>query len=427
MPDTKILYILPQPFLLSRGSSFRAMATVNALTELGYQVDLLCYPLGIDPQKRQYAIHRSRRPPLLTSVKIGPSPQKVIFDIPLACMAHRMVRRNGYAVIHGVEEAGFIASWLGRKFNVPYIYRHALLDVAADRGRQLSHEPAAAESLQETRIAGDESGPGDHHRRPGDDRDPADPPGAGSLCRHPARLSPGLRRWSGDRRTPGGYQPAVFRPTAQDDPLYRQFPSLPGDRSAAGRNQGAEERLWLDVFPSPCCWSAAGKARPKSVAAYRQKAADLGIAEEVVFCGAHPAEAMPIFMDRADLLVSSRSTGNNVPLKVYTYLASGRLLVATNIPSHTQVLNAGNCLLADPEPKALARTLYRGLVEMPRGRTAAACGRGPADRRGRTAPDLQRRAQGLLQSLHPVKPFPDLHCLIISPASRYPGTTLPSR
>ena len=55
-------------------------------------------------------------------MKIGPSPQKIIFDIPLACMAHRMVRRNGYAVIHGVEEAGFIASWLGRKFNIPYIF-----------------------------------------------------------------------------------------------------------------------------------------------------------------------------------------------------------------------------------------------------------------------------------------------------------------
>ena len=39
--------------------------------------------------------------------------------------------------------------------------------------------------------------------------------------------------------------------------------------------------------------------------------------------------------------------------------------MATRIPSHTQVLNDGNCLLADPEPKSLARTLYRGLAEVP--------------------------------------------------------------
>lgn len=109
MPNNKILYILPQPFLLPRGSSFRALATVNALVELGYEIDVLCYPLGEDPKNPGLAIHRSRRPPFLHSVKIGPSPAKILFDIPLACMAHRLVRKNRYAVIHGVEEAGFIA------------------------------------------------------------------------------------------------------------------------------------------------------------------------------------------------------------------------------------------------------------------------------------------------------------------------------
>jgi glycosyltransferase involved in cell wall biosynthesis len=117
-------------------------------------------------------------------------------------------------------------------------------------------------------------------------------------------------------------------------------------------------------FPFRLLLVGGGEGEAKAVAAYRQKVAELGIADAVVFCGAHPAEAMPVFMDRADVLVSSRSTGNNVPLKIYTYLASGRLLVATDIPSHTQVLNAGNCLLAAPEPQALAAELYRGLFEI---------------------------------------------------------------
>ena len=74
MAGNKILYILPQPFLLPRGSSFRALATVRALVELGYEVDVLCYPLGEEPKTAGLTLHRSWRPPLLHSVKIGPSP-----------------------------------------------------------------------------------------------------------------------------------------------------------------------------------------------------------------------------------------------------------------------------------------------------------------------------------------------------------------
>lgn len=64
-----------------------------------------------------------------------------------------------------------------------------------------------------------------------------------------------------------------------------------------------------------------GAGEVKSVTAYHEMARDLGVEEEIVFCGEYPAEAMPIFMEKADLLVSSRIAGNNVPLKVYTYLA----------------------------------------------------------------------------------------------------------
>ena len=122
MATSRILYILPQPYLLSRGSSFRAMATLNALSDLGYQIDLLCYPIGLTPEAHGYHVYRSLRPFLPGSVKIGPSLKKVFFDIPLCFKARRLLHKNHYDVIHGVEEAGFIAGWLGRKHNVPYVF-----------------------------------------------------------------------------------------------------------------------------------------------------------------------------------------------------------------------------------------------------------------------------------------------------------------
>lgn len=359
----RILYILPQPYLLSRGSSFRAQATVNALAELGYRVDLLCYPLGIDPKHRQYTIHRSYRPPLLTSVKIGPSPQKILFDIPLACTAHRLVRRNGYDVIHGVEEAGFIAGWLGCKFGIPYVYdMHSWMSQQIEDGNYLrsrllldlfkKFEARAMNGARAIVTVG---------------------PEMTEILR--TRLAPGVYAatlpdcplvFDDDLTTPelrediAGRFFARSRRTILYTGNFHPYQGI--DLLLAGIRELKD--LVAGRFEFALLLVGGGAGEAKSIAAYKKMAADLGIEREVVFCGEHPAEAMPVFMERADLLVSSRSTGNNVPLKIYTYLASGRLLVATNIPSHTQVLNDGNSLLADPEPKALARSLYRGLDEV---------------------------------------------------------------
>jgi glycosyltransferase involved in cell wall biosynthesis len=48
-------------------------------------------------------------------------------------------------------------------------------------------------------------------------------------------------------------------------------------------------------------------------------------------------------------------------LKIYEQLASGIPLVATNIYSHTQVLNEQVAVLVEPEPKSLARGILAAL------------------------------------------------------------------
>lgn len=363
MPVNRVLYILPQPYLLSRGSSFRAQATVNALAELGYQVDLLCYPLGIDPKNRKYTIHRSRRPPFLTSVKIGPSPQKIIFDIPLACTAHRMVRQNGYAVIHGVEEAGFIASWLGRKFDIPYIYdMHSWMSQQIEDGNYLRCR-LLLNLFKKVELQ------------------------AMNRARAIITVGPEMTEILQTQLAPRVYAATLPDcPLVFDDDLVSQDLRDTITRQFFGRQRktilytgnfhpyqgidlllesiGKLKALVAGRFDFTLLLVGGGAGEMKSISSYKKMVSDLGVDEEVIFCGEYPAEAMPIFMEQADLLVSSRITGNNVPLKVYTYLASGRLLVATRIPSHTQVLNEGNCLLADPAPGSLAQAFFRGLVEV---------------------------------------------------------------
>ncbi len=47
-PMPKVLFISPQPFFEWRGSPIRVGFNIQALSELGYRVDLLTLPIGIE-------------------------------------------------------------------------------------------------------------------------------------------------------------------------------------------------------------------------------------------------------------------------------------------------------------------------------------------------------------------------------------------
>jgi glycosyltransferase involved in cell wall biosynthesis len=260
-----------------------------------------------------------------------------------------------------VEEAGFIAGHLGIRYGVPYIFdMHSWMSQQLEDGgylksRFLLDRFRAFESRTMNRAraivtVGPEMTEALKRLAPG----------------VPACTLPDLPLTFDEVETPGLENPITrrFFPPGRKTIVYTgNFHPYQGIdlliESIRHLKQGMDGQIDFTVL-----LVGGGPAEARTVARYQRMAADLGVEREIVFCGEHPAEAMPVFMKHADLLVSSRITGNNVPLKVYTYLASGRLLVATNIPSHTQVLNEENCLLADPEPEALARALYRGLVDI---------------------------------------------------------------
>jgi len=63
----------------------------------------------------------------------------------------------------------------------------------------------------------------------------------------------------------------------------------------------------------------------------------------------------------ADVLTSPRTAGTNTPLKVYEQLMSGKPLVATRIPAHTQVLSDEHAFLVEPTVEDLARGIIEAL------------------------------------------------------------------
>ena len=52
----------------------------------------------------------------------------------------------------------------------------------------------------------------------------------------------------------------------------------------------------------------------------------------------------------------------NTPMKIFPYLHSGRPLLATRLPTHTQLLDDSHAMLADPDPAAFADAWVR-LIE----------------------------------------------------------------
>jgi glycosyltransferase involved in cell wall biosynthesis len=92
---------------------------------------------------------------------------------------------------------------------------------------------------------------------------------------------------------------------------------------------------------------------PAGVEAYRARAVALGIADRTHFLGQQPVDRLGPHLRQSAVLVSPRLTGQNTPMKIYSYLDSGRPVVATRIPTHTQILDDEIACLVEPTPAGL--------------------------------------------------------------------------
>lgn len=93
----------------------------------------------------------------------------------------------------------------------------------------------------------------------------------------------------------------------------------------------------------------------------KKKAAELKIADKVFFTGQVMPSEIPLYIAMADVLVSPRTAGTNTPLKIYSFLKSGKPLVATRLWTHCQVLNEKISVLAAPNPKSFAEGILFAL------------------------------------------------------------------
>jgi glycosyltransferase involved in cell wall biosynthesis len=103
---------------------------------------------------------------------------------------------------------------------------------------------------------------------------------------------------------------------------------------------------------------------PQQVTHWRNEAKIHGLEDCMLFTGSLPLAEAAAYLDMAEILVSPRLGGTSVPLKIYSYLSSGKPIVATNLAPHTQVLNDEIALLVAPTGEAFANGIL-ALVRSP--------------------------------------------------------------
>ena len=70
--------------------------------------------------------------------------------------------------------------------------------------------------------------------------------------------------------------------------------------------------------------------------------------------GKQPVAQINQFMSQADILLSPRTQEVNTPMKVYSYLDSGVVVLARDLPTHTQVADSTTAYLRAADEKSFA-------------------------------------------------------------------------
>ena len=351
----KALVIAPQPFYSPRGTPFSVYYRTLVMAEMGVEVDLLTYGQGQDVEIPGMRIIRIPDFPPFGHIKTGPSMLKMFLDVFILLRTIGLLIRNRYDFVHAHEEAVFFCRFLKPLFGFKLVY-----DMHSSLPQQLTNYNFTKSKFLVGMFECLEDG---------------------ALARAEAVLTicPELAEYALSRAPIEDrhilIENSIFEPIklkkASDETASADEPAeLPADRRMiyyAGtfeRYQGIEivvgafARLREDC-PDAFLLMAGGN--PDQVEHYRNMAMEQGLDGHCLFTGTVSKALAQHYQGLASVLLSSRTEGMNTPLKVYELLASGIPLVATRIPSHTQVLSDDVCFLTEPEAAPMAAGILAAL------------------------------------------------------------------
>jgi glycosyltransferase involved in cell wall biosynthesis len=348
----RVLMVSPHPVYSPRGTPISVFNRCQALCALGHEVDLVTYPVGEDLPVEGLRYLRATMPGV-DKVAVGPSFAKLLLNGATTWRALKeAVRGRGhYDVVHTHEEAGLFGPALARLCGVPHVY-----DMGNDWADVLRNYGLEAKNPLTLIAAALEN----------------------AVIRHSdvviAHFPLIAERVAQRTTTP---VETIFNISLEADP----DPALASYIRASWLPNGSKIILYsgtlepyqgvhlllesmVELRRSPAVLVVVG-GRPEQVDDLAKRASELGVGDTVRLLGTVPSTLIPAYLMAADVLVSPRERGRNTPLKVFSYLRAGRPIVATDIASHTQVLNERSCVLVRPTALGLAAGIQSLLDDGP--------------------------------------------------------------
>jgi glycosyltransferase involved in cell wall biosynthesis len=350
----KVLMIAPQPWFSPRGTPFSVLHRLRTLSKLGHKIDLVTYSLGKDVPIENVAIHRCAKVPFVKKIAIGPSKIKIVFDWLLYQKAKELLNKNKYDLIHTHEEAGFFAPHLAKKYGLLHLYdMHSSLpqQLTNFKYTKLKFLISIFEKLERHTITNAEA--------------------VITICPelhdYVERLFPDKFNMlienvadNSDVFADKQVAPQELRQKYQlNDHLvvlyagtFEHYQGI--DLMIESSDQVLRKHQNVKMF-------LVG-GNDEQVRKYQEMVTERNLKDKYIFTGSVKPEEVPNFINLADILVSPRIEGNNTPLKIYSYLRSGKPVVATRHITHTQVLNNDVSLLTEVTPDAFGNGINQ-LIE----------------------------------------------------------------
>lgn len=335
-----ILFIAPQPFYQDRGTPIAVRLLTQTLGEQGHSVHLLVFHEGEEIAIPNVTIHRSAALPGITNIKPGLSLKKLICDFFVFIKCIRLVKTYKFDLIQAVEEAVFMAIILKKIFKIPYVYdMDSLMSLQlVDKFPSLRLVRLIMEWLEKKAVTNSI--------------------GIIAVCR---ALEDAARKFAPEKHIVRLEDITLLTTDPEEKDSLRERLGIVGlivmYVGNLERYQGID--LLIESFREALATKedlnlvVIGGSK-EDILMYQERVEQLGMQNNVFFCGQRPVNLLGHYLSQADILVSPRIQGNNTPMKIYSYLDSGKPVLATRLPTHTQVLDETISYLVNPATRDMA-------------------------------------------------------------------------
>jgi len=358
----KILMIAPEPIFEPRGTPLSVVGRLKTLSDLGHEVDLLTYSIGEDVVIPGVRIFRIPKIPGIRKIKIGPSFKKIPLDFFLFIKTCIHLFRYNYQLIHTHEEAGFWGTLLARLFKLPHIY-----DMHSSLPQQLTNFYFTNSNIIMQIFIAIERWVLRYSSR------------VITICPDLYNL---VKKNFPEKSSVLIENVIDYSMIFGEDDVHKQIKNqLEFDNKKILLYTGTfEPYQGLDLLIKSAEKVVKIKknvlfllvgGHKEQVKLYKKMVENMGLHDHFIFTGQVSPNQVNSYIRFADILLSPRTQGTNTPLKIYSYLRSGVPVVATNLLTHTQVLNSDIAFLCDPDPDDFAEAIINALEESSRAKLVA--------------------------------------------------------